>query len=657
MAKHFTRDRDRRCGKLFLAAAIAAIYSSSAFAQVEQTLAPVVVSASRFPSDPAFRPVGASVITADDIREAGIDNVNEAVRRIGGVYARQSFNGTQDYTLDLRGFGANADQNLVVMVDGVRISENELNPALLSSIPIESVERIEILRGGGSVLYGEGASGGVIQVITKHAAADSMHGTVVGEAGSYADRELRASAAKGWQNVAIDANLGTQRADNYRANSASRQNNFSSGVQWFSNEGRIGLRVDTERQDSRLPGALTMAQFQTDPRQTVTPKDFGSLDVTRYTLFAERRISGADFAAELSHQDKNTRGFFSSSFGDFDSNADSGKTQFSPRLRYISVGSDWKNELVAGIDLLHWNRHSLAMFAGSPSSNGDASQSSRALYVRDEVRIGKGRIAVGARHENFDKSANDPVSFSAYTQSFGVNAWELQGVYTVLPKFDVFAKLGSSYRVANVDENAATPVFNQPLLPQTSHDAELGASYGDGNNAITVRVFQHRLRNEIFFDPTRFANVNLDPTKREGLEIEGTARLAKEWSLRGTVQHIDAKFTDGPNAGKEMVLVPRNNATLRVEWLPGGAHSANLGMQWVDSQRYGNDFSNACAARMPAFTVFDGHYAYHTGPWEFALTGINLTDKHYFTQAFGACQSGIYPDMGRQLKLSARYSF
>jgi iron complex outermembrane receptor protein len=198
---------------------------------------------------------------------------------------------------------------------------------------------------------------------------------------------------------------------------------------------------------------------------------------------------------------------------------------------------------------------------------------------------------------------------------------------------------------------------NQPLEPQTSQDIELGMKLGDTARSVTARVFRHRLTNEIFYNPLVFANVNLDPTQREGIELEGNLRLTSAFMLAATLQHVSAEFRGGPNAGREMVLVPRNTASLRLNWLPGTGQSAHLGAQWADSQRYGGDFSNACAARIPSFTTLDARYAVRAGAWEFAVAGSNLTDRQYFTNAFGACQSGIYPDPGRQLKLSARLDF
>lgn len=659
MTSSVTRHAQPALKPLAIAIALAAAFSSSSFAQSnqDQMPAPVIVTASRFASDPAFAPIGATVITADDIRNAGADNVNQAIRKIGGVYGRQSSYGTQDFDLDLRGFGTNSSQNIVVLVDGVRLSENELIVAPLSSIPIDTVERIEIMRGGSSVLYGDGATGGVIQIITKRPARNTQSGSVTAEIGQYGQRELRASAAKGWDGFALDANVSTRRADNYRDNNALKQNNFSGGAQWTSKEGRAGVRIDLARQDSGLAGALSLAQFEDNPRQTVTPRDHASLDNDRYTAFIERRFGTWEGAVELSRRDKTSKAFFD--FGLYGTSAPtytSRQTQFSPRVRNLSSVGGMANELVLGLDFGHWNRVTESSF-----SQADTSQRSKAVYVRDEVKWGNARIAAGLRHELFDKDSIDPALYSTatYSKSQSLNAWELQGSYAVTPAVDLFAKSGQSYRVANADENGYTPAANVPLDAQTSHDLELGASLGNAAQKLTVRLFQHRLRNEIFFDPTVGvfgANVNLDPTKRQGIEVEAGARVTSALRVSAQLQHVNASFTEGVNAGKEMVMVPKNTVSARLSWLPGDGQTADVGIQWVSEQRYGSDFANTCSALMPSYATLDGRYAKRVGAWEFAVAGTNLTDKHYFSNAYG-CKSGIYPNDGRQLKISARYDF
>jgi iron complex outermembrane receptor protein len=87
-----------------------------------------------------------------------------------------------------------------------------------------------------------------------------------------------------------------------------------------------------------------------------------------------------------------------------------------------------------------------------------------------------------------------------------------------------------------------------------------------------------------------------------------------------------------------------------------GNQSADLGLLWVDRQRYGNDFANTCGALMPSFTTVDARYAIRLDKWELALAGSNLTGRDYFSRAYG-CRANVYPDPGRQLKLTARYDF
>jgi len=642
---------------LALACAIAVSLPFAARAD-EPAPTTVVITGSRFPSAESLEPIGATVITRDEIRQAGVNDVNQAIRKIGGVFGRQSLDSSPDFALDLRGFGTNGPQNMVIMVDGVRLNENELVSSVLSTIPIDTVERIEITRGGSSVLYGEGATGGVIQIVTRkdpRYAQAGTHGSVFGEAGQLRQRDLRASLSHVTGQLSFDAAVARQDNGNYRANSDFTQNSLSAGVQVGYTGGRAGIRVESARQDSRLPGALSMAQFQANPRQTQTPNDFGSLDTDRVNAFAEYRVGEVDLAAELSHRERDAslNYFFGPDLSV--TQYDGRQTQFSPRARWLhTLDGGMLNELVAGIDVIDWKRKTVSSYSLS-----DASQKSKAVYLRDELRFDPahdGRVALGVRREIFDKDYVDAMLGGVPDNgSQGQNAWEAQGSYRVLPQLELTARAGQSYRVANVDENSFRTSLSL-LKVQTSHDLEFGASWGDAARKVSARVFQHKLDNEIFYDPTAFANTNLDPTRRRGVEIDAEAELSATWRATAHLQHVNAKFTEGPNAGREMVLVPKNVLTARLSWLPGNDQSADFGAQWVDRQRYGSDFDNRCAATMPSYVTFDARYAVKLGPWEVAVNGLNLADRHYFSYAYG-CQSGIYPSDGRQLKLSARYDF
>ncbi|NHZ96845.1 TonB-dependent receptor [Massilia sp. CCM 8734] len=646
---------------LALASALSLCFASGA-ALAAQALPEVTITGARFASDPALAPIGATVISADDIRRAGAADVNQAIRKIGGVYGRQSLDGSPDFSLDLRGFGTNSSQNMVVTLDGVRMSESELNNATLSSIPIETVERIEIIRGGASVLYGEGATGGVIHIVTKRPQANGRRGMLRAEMGQFGLRDLRAALAQSWNGFALDASVGSARTDNYRDHNAFELDTFSGGAQWAYQGGRAGVRYDRARQESELPGALSAWQFRHTPREESTPDDVGALDSDRLTAFAEQRIGAVDLAAELSRRERTARStyFYTLDGARVASKAtyESVQTQFSPRVRHLAPMGAMLNELVAGIDLVKWTR-----VTDSDYSNADAAQKSKALYLRDELTFGgehKARVAVGARRERFEKDATDTLAFAKpYDSKQTLNAWEVQGSVDVMPAVNLYAKAGRSYRVANVDENGyrSSPGL---LAPQTSRDLELGLVYGSASLGASARMFRHQLRNEIFYDPSANggygANTNLDPTQRKGVEVDLHASIARDWRVSGNWQYVRARFTAGRNAGSEMVLVPKNVVSARLAWAPGNGHSADIGAQWAGKQRFGADFANTCGVRISSATTFDARYARQMGAWEFAVAGLNLADKRYTSNAFG-CNSGIYPADGRQVKVSARYDF
>src|SRR5919202_3018806 len=126
----------------------------------------VVITATRFPDAKRDLPVGVTIITADDIRKSATSNLPDILAQFGLLQVR-NLAGTQNQQIDLRGFGITGDQNTLILVDGIRITAIELESAQLAAIPLESIERIEIVRGGGAVLYGSGATGGTINIITR----------------------------------------------------------------------------------------------------------------------------------------------------------------------------------------------------------------------------------------------------------------------------------------------------------------------------------------------------------------------------------------------------------------------------------------------------------------------------------------------------------
>jgi len=152
---------------------------ASALAQAasSETLPSVFVTATRYEQQSISTPAYLTVITREQIDKAGVSTVNEAVSRLGGLATRTSLNGGYELTIDPMGFGDTAGANLLVLIDGIPVRDGDATEIRLSGIPIESVDRIEIQRSSGGVLYGGGSTGGVLNIITKTSSSQRSEGS------------------------------------------------------------------------------------------------------------------------------------------------------------------------------------------------------------------------------------------------------------------------------------------------------------------------------------------------------------------------------------------------------------------------------------------------------------------------------------------------
>ena len=241
--------------------AVCALVVSSVFSAYAQSHdeAEVVVTASRIGTPVLEQPIAIQVISAEQIRESTAVNVSEVLSKLGGVHTRINFLGVPDSPLDLRGFGVTGDQNTLVLVNGQRLSENELAAARISAIPLDSIERIEILRGAGAVLYGGGATGGTINIITRSPLAMAPGGNASVTLGSHDMADLRGRVSFGSGAWGVNLNVQRRQGDNYRDNNRAEQDAVSGEWRYAGRDGVLALRLGADNQRARLPGPRTEA--------------------------------------------------------------------------------------------------------------------------------------------------------------------------------------------------------------------------------------------------------------------------------------------------------------------------------------------------------------------------------------------------------------
>lgn len=658
-----------------VALATACAVPAVALAQSDEEPA-VVVTATRFAAPALETPIGVQVITAADIRELGASSVAEVLDKLGDVHTRINFLGTPDAPLDLRGFGVTGDQNTLVLLDGQRVSENELASARLSGIPLDAIERIEILRGAGAVLYGGGATAGTIHIITKPAgAAAPATGTLHAGAGSHATRELRASGAVSGDAFGLALHASHQDSDNYRANNAASQDNASGEWRLAGDGASLALRFGAERQRSRLPGARSEAQLASDRRGTATPNDHAQLDGWQLGLTGERTSGALTLAADLGLRAKDSRSHFEFTGGSFDSELDSRVASVSPRLKWAAAPGGMDNVLIAGLDFSDWDytNDSVLAFFGFPTPTREtATQRNQALYVQDHLQLSPAtRLAAGWRHERVRISTGEALTpIPRRVKTDGLNAFDLSVRQRLRPGLVAVARIGRSFRVANVDENRCFfPPCADLLEPQKSRDREIALEYRRSGARVRAALFDIALANELHFVPlVGFGgqNINLSPTRRRGLELDAGFRLHRTLEVSARYALTDARFRTGSYggvdvSGNEVPLVARRRAGATLGWQAGAHTRLLLAVSHVGTQRYDNDQANRFR-KMPAYTTADVKLSHEIGKLRLAAAVNNLFDRKYYSYAIVDSPTtpttfNAYPERERSVLVSAELRF
>jgi iron complex outermembrane receptor protein len=666
-----------------IAAALSFVFQPTYAANEDE--ATVVVTATRFQSSNSHQPISAQVITADEIRNSSATTVSEVLGKLGGVHTRINFTGIPDAPLDLRGFGFTGDQNTLVLLNGQRISENEGAPARLSAIPIDSIERIEILRGAGAVLYGGGATGGTINIITRSPVLEGLNGNVSALAGSHNLRDLRGGMQFGNGKWGISLNAQHYENDNYRDNNRAELDTMSGELRFGGREDFVAFNFSADDQKSRLPGIRTMAELSSDPRGATTPNDYMLSQSESFSVRGEKSFGEVTLALDIGQRDKTGRSYGSfSTWGGATSTGDTDVdvTTVSPRLLWKTQLAGMENQLTFGTDWSDWsytNKTSGTGWAFSLDEVGN--QDNRAVYFRDDLVVATGtRLSLGARRENVRQDDKDSlVPRPRESVEHHLSAHELALQQDIGAGFSAYGRIGRSFRVATIDENRCTPwmVACGPLLkPQRSRDRELGMQWSSKGSSFRAGLFDMDINDEIHYNGIDGSNMNLPPTRHRGLELEGKLPIGKTVDLAARYIRTQARFREGTYtgtdtdtfttfstdiSGKDVPLVPKDRIGLNLGWQATEDTRLIFNVNYVGSQWYDNDQANHYRS-IPSYTVADIKINHDIGAWRLAAGINNLFDKAYYSYGvtnISAVPSrfSAYPEDRRNAYVSAEYRF
>ncbi len=659
----------------------------------EQLLDEVVVTATRFYQRIEKLPVGVSVINAEQIKNSAASTLPELLQQLTGIHTR-NVDGSPDPQIDMRGFGITGNQNTLVLLDGQRMNENELTGIRWSAIPIDSIERIEVLRSSGAVTYGGGATGGVINIVTRAATPGRVTGTAGVSFGSYSGTEFNGALNAAGRDVGFALTGNSLQTENYRVNNALRQMNLQGDLRYRFAGGRALVKFGLDDQKLELPGTRSEAQLQTDRKGTSTPRDFSTREGAFVTLRGERSTQLGELAADLSFRDTHRTALFDDySLDAFNSkifvDTRSDVWLLNPRIKlpFQALGVD--HELVLGLNLEWWNYQSRRstgseLIPGSAAANTlltnvTATQQNRAIYLQHIATLPKGTVVTaGGRLHWVENKANDnfnPAPQARDQQSRLVHAYDVGVRQPLGTTFSLYGRFGRSFRIATIDENYnqfGGPAFDSIvtiLEPQTAHTGELGMDYQRGPVRARTSLYRTSLNNEISFiniDPFLFfANTNLPPTRRQGIELEASWAVTKTIDLFGNYTYIDARFREGNFGGADVSgniipLVPRHRAagggTFRLAAKTNIAATTN----YIGEQVFDNDQANTANRRMPDYVTVDLKLTHQMNKLLLSMAVNNLFDEKFFSYAIrnsAGTSFNALPARERNVWFTIKYQF
>lgn len=634
----------------------------------------VVVTATRFPERVLEAPIGMTVISASRIASSTAATLPELLSQEAGIIARDN-TGTPDWQIDMRGFGMTGDQNTLVLLNGQRLNEIELTTIRWSAIPLDSIERIEILRGSGAVQYGGGASGGTINIITKTPLPGTRSASAGVTTGSFGLRETRGGVSVANDRLGFTLRFSDMGSDNYRLNNRVEQQNIEGELRYFADKGHASFKFGVDNQSLRNPGERREGQVVSDPRGTSRPGDYSTRDGARASLGGSMDLGFGEFAMELGYRQSGR----TSLLRDYARGIDNTYTDtrvnvwsLAPRLKVPFRAAGMAHSLILGMDSDDWNylsnRSTGLETLGNPTARVVAAQENQAFYAQNHTALSEQtKLTLGVRQQRVRTTATDRINPAAYATGSKTNsprAWEIGLRHALNPAMALYGRVGDSFRTATIDESYAQ--FGSPLgdaivrllEPQTSHDHEAGVEYRREGWRARASAYDMRLNNEIHFFSPSFSNINLPPTSRKGLEFEVSVDATPTLSVFGNASVTEAKFRDGRVgganvSGKSIPLVPRETVNAGFSWQFAERTQLRGVARRVGKQYYDNDQTNTFRSRMPAYSLLDLKLTHDRRDWAASLAVNNVLDKQYYSYAIRSGDGtffNAYPQAGRTLQ-------
>jgi iron complex outermembrane receptor protein len=631
-----------------------------------------ILGAQRLPDvkiDETRVPSQVRVFTREEIEASGARTIQELLAEEAGVNVYDQVGNGFQQTVSLRGFNAQPfPSDTQVVVDGVRTNENDVGTQNLHLIPLEDIERLEI-HYGPNTKFGRSALGGVIHVTTRRGGSEAVSAEAGVAYGSY-NRKKGNLAVRGTISDFDYSISGVKEIDDgYRQNARVQVSNLKAKLGWRASESQ-DVWVSYQRSDDRIqqPGSLTLSEFGSDPRQHATQLDFvGHMDFVniahRVSLpwgltgswngyLRERRASTPLFIGRTSA--------FAPSLMEYKSRGLAGQLghdgEVFGRRIVTTLGAEGRRDTTD-------RNNQWGTFLLKENSQGFFAESVADVLEAVSLTAGLRYDRIAYDHEDHTTaSKTGKTAFHRTSPRFGVNV-------NPSDRVRFWASYAEAFRAPNVWEMDRNPAQNL-LKPVRSESYELGgkALLARGLE-FSAAVFRTEARNDIYYDGVAFKNINVDKTRRVGVDWTLAAK-ARRWEAKLNHAWTQATFQsafalgsaakDTVQKNDRMPLVPEHKATVGLAFKPVNGLRLSADEVCVGRQRVLGDAGNRNNLQ-PGYCETNLGARYTRGDWSLFANGYNVLDSRHAVwsndPSFGTTGRVVVPASGATVRAGVTYRF
>ncbi|WP_419677434.1 TonB-dependent receptor [Aliarcobacter lanthieri] len=584
------------------------------------TLETITVTSNSIETNEKKATFSTEIYTKNDIEQSQSKDIYDFLASQTSVNVMPNFGNKFTQSLDIRGYGLeNGNQNLVVTVNGRRLNNIDNVPQLLSAIPLESIEKIEILKGSGSVVYGDGANAGVINIITDKKNSNYIK-TYLGN-----NTSKGGVVSLGYGNEYIIANAYVD----YNSTDGSIEDiNGNEDENYIKNKNFSLVFTPTEslelslgrtyaNMNTKYGNSISLKDFNDNPNKTsgLTQQYFSSYVTTIGVRYDFNPNFWVD--ANFSDEDKISK------FVDFNSESKYNYKTFSSTVNY----KDDIFRAVVGVD----------GFDGDKKENSNTTtKKNKAAFTSVELSPTEDlTLSTGFRRENIEYEYNPQGDKSLKKDNY-LNAYDIGLNYILTENQSVFANYNRSFQAPNIDMFFAKDYTNFPLVsvkfndfiePTKVHNYTVGYNNIQKNNKLKVSLFRANLTNEMFTDPTTWESTNIDKSYKYGLEIYDKFLINDNLFTSVNYSYIISKIDEED----------KNNGVYNGKKFPGvSKHNLTLGLGY-DFYKFSTFVSHSYKSSAYALNDFENKFSQKQKHYN--STDFTLTFTHKNLEIFGKIQN------------------